>query len=151
MKIFIIGNIGAGKSILAKLLHKNTGYTVFSIDKMRIKNNPLATFQGEKMSWDLFKKTVIAADNCIVESTGCSKYYESLLTFCPDAFIIKVQSTPELCKKNIEKRKAIKLLPYDFDLGHSIYRNHVILQSKICHLEYDGNFDKIWQKISVLI
>ena len=154
MKIFIIGNIASGKSNLAKLLAKKHKFTVYSIDKIRIKNNNLATKEGEIESWNNMKHSVITDPNtCIIESTGCSKNYDTLLALCPDSVIIKVMTPVKKCLQHYKKRtKNKKLLPWDFDIEQSLDRNETILQLKPYHIEYNPyNSAEFWEIWDVLI
>lgn len=145
MKIFIIGNIGAGKSTFAKLLSKITGYKVFSIDNFRKKYNNLVSLQGENVAYDIFKKTVVASENAIIESTGTGKHYESLLVFCEHRFVIRIFS------KNDRKPTSKHNLPYDLDIDESLRRNDIILQDKNCDLIYDAKSpESFWQMLCVL-
>lgn len=145
MKFFIIGNIGDGKSFLAKLLSKITGYRVYSIDNFRKKYNNLVTLQGENIAYDIFKKTVIAAENGIIEMTGTGKHYESIIIFCPNKIVIKV------LPKNGKKIKSKNNLPYELDIDESLRRNDIILADKGCDLIYDAKDpESFWQIFSVL-
>lgn len=145
MKIFIIGNIGAGKSTFAKLLSKITGYKVFSIDNFRKKYNNLVSLQGENIANDIFKKTVIASENAIIETTGTGKHYESLLVFCDDRFVIKILPKHEI--KYISKN----IMPYKTNINESLRRNEIILQDKDCDLIYDAKSPEMfWENMCVL-
>lgn len=152
MKIFIIGNIASGKTFLAKLLAEKTGYTVLSIDNFRIKFNNFGTLEGEKLAWDLFAKTAATTDKCIVETTGCSKYYEALLAQTSAKFIIKIKRKPDLCVHAFLHRDTPDIpLPYDFDIVKSVKRNDHLLASKECDIIYDRDDDKkFWEFINVL-
>ena len=153
MKIFIIGNIASGKTFLAKLLAEKTSYTVLSIDNFRIKFNNFGTLEGEKLAWDLFTKTVATTDKCIVETTGCSKYYEALLAQNPSKFIIKINRKPNLCIHDYIHRDGenIKMEYFGFDIATSIKRNEHLLASKECDIIYDRDDDqKFWEFINVL-
>lgn len=141
MKFFIIGNIGVGKSFFAKLLSKITGYRVYSIDNYRKKYNNL----GEKMAYDIFKKTVIAAENGIIEMTGTGKHFESIVVFCHDRVVIKV------LPKNVKKVKSKNIIPYELDINESLRRNDIILADKDCDLVYDAKTPELfWQMFGVL-
>jgi adenylate kinase family enzyme len=152
MKIFIIGNIASGKTFLAKLLAKKIGYTVLSIDNFRIKFNNFGTLEGEKLAWDLFTKTVATTDQCIVETTGCSKYYEALLAQNPSKFIIKIKRRHGQCVHAFLHRETPEIpMPYDFDIVKSVVRNDHLLASKECDIIYDRDDDKkFWEFINVL-
>ena len=145
MKFFIIGNIGVGKSFLSKLLSKITGYKVYSIDNFRKKYNNLVTLQGENIAYDIYKKTVIAAESGIVEMTGTGKHFESILVFCPSKIVIKV------LPKSVKNPKSKNNLPYELDINESVRRNDIILQDKDCDLVYDAKCpDKFWEMLGVL-
>ena len=145
MKIFIIGNIGVGKSFLSKLLSKITGYRVYSIDNFRKKHNNLVTLQGENIAYDIYKKTVIAADSGIIEMTGTGKHYESIIVFCPNKIVIKV------LPKSVKNPKSKNVLPYELDINESVRRNDILLQDKDFDLVYDGKAPhKFWEMLSVL-
>lgn len=153
MRIFIIGNIASGKTFLAKLIAKKTGYTVYSIDNFRIKYNNFATSDGEIIAWDMLKKTVLASPDCIVESTGCSRHYDALLTMCPGAFVIKVDTEIDKCLKGFENRNNDKIpLPWKENIKASLDRNQILLRSKSYDIAYKREFDKeFWELFSIVL
>ena len=103
------------------------------------------SLQGENIANDIFKKTVIASENAIIESTGTGKHYESLLVFCDDRFVIKI------LPKNDKKPTSKQNLPYDLDINESVRRNDIILQDKDCDLIYNSKSpEAFWQMLSVL-
>lgn len=152
MRIFIIGNIASGKSFLAKQIAKKTGYTILSIDNFRIKFNNFATTKGEKLAWDMLKKTVLASPDCIVESTGCSRHYDALLTMCPGAFVIKVETDIQECLKAYEQRDEKIPMPYKLDIMDSLNHNSIVLKSKRYDLLYKRRLDEaFWELLSIVL
>jgi hypothetical protein len=143
MKIFIIGNIGVGKSFLAELLSKELGYSILSIDKFRETFNNSGDIYGEKLAWDMLHKTVLSTEHCIVESTGCSKHYDAMIALADPKFIIKVIGPLQ--------DKKTTLPYYNFEMKESIKRNELLLRHKKCDIIYTRETDsRFWKMIDVL-
>lgn len=142
MQIFIIGNIASGKSTIAKQLSKIYKIKHFSIDNIRKKVNLASDIYGEYLSWDTLKKIVQTNDSIIIESTGTSKHYESLLSLSKfSKIIIKVDTSVAQCHKNFLKRSKNSTrsipIPYDFDIKKSLIRNQMILNAMYYDFIYD--------------
>lgn len=130
MQLFITGNIASGKSFLARKLAARYGYLYFSIDELRKKINITADMDGEIVSWNVFKKIAQSNDRIIIESTGVSKHYESLLALSNyKKFVIRVMADYKTCRERFEKRTETVPLPYDFDFKKSWERNEMLLEN----------------------
>lgn len=153
-KIFIIGNIGSGKTTLSQKIAKKTGFTLFSIDDFRRKFNLTQDVFGENQAWSVFSIAVLQAENCIVDCTGTSKSYLALITQCfSRKLVIKMPASPDQCLKNIDKRNQSGYhnppMPYDFDLKQSLYRNNIILNMSEFDIIYE-NDEQIMEFVKIM-
>ncbi len=140
MKIFVFGNINAGKSYFIKTIKKRFPlYKVLKIDDYRMKYGDY-TFQGEQKAQKYFVDAVRKLDNVIVECTGLGPVGIKLaegVTYKKD-LVLFVKSNLDDCVKRI-KDKDFALTPYpkvSEKLEETIIR---------CHKEFEeGHLEKIW-------
>lgn len=158
MKVFIIGNIGSGKTYLSKKIGKRFCLSRYSIDEIRRKINMGADIYGEEAAWMTLKKVVQTTDNIIVESSGAGKHFESLITMAgrSSVLIIKIDTLPAQCIKNIRKRELSKRqnvpFPYKFDVKSSLERNKIILDQVPADIVYTIDRDEeLWKVLDVVL
>jgi len=142
MQIYITGNIASGKSFLGRKLAARYGYLYFSIDDLRKKINIASDQAGEDISWNVLKKIAQSNDRIIIESTGVSKHYESLIAISNyQKFVIRVMADYKTCLYRFENRTEIVPLPYKFDFKKSWERNEMLLKNVNFHLKCGSGDD----------
>jgi shikimate kinase len=78
--IGILGNIGAGKSLIASMLKERlSGFALLQMDDYRRKYNQYTTIQGENTAFDVFLKDTIALEYSIIETSGVSKNFDAVV------------------------------------------------------------------------
>lgn len=120
MKILILGNIGAGKTSLAKKLHKKYSFQFLSIDDCRKKYGD-GTVPGEYLAHYHFLHACVNDSNVILEFTGagCHKYAikKALEDSNSEILVIFLDVSNTLCKQRISDRDwDIPIPSWKFDL-----------------------------------
>ena len=114
MRIFVFGNINAGKSYIIKNLKNNQfkDYPVLSIDKYRMKYGD-NTYDKEVLSQRKFLDDVFNTKDCIVESTGLGPLGKKLHDKQPykNDVILYVNTPVDICLDRI-KDKDFSIVPY---------------------------------------
>lgn len=142
MRIFVFGNINAGKTYLINELSSIVkGFTVLSIDDYRRKHSS-ATWESEQKTQELFTSDVENLDNIIVECSGLGPLgikLASVINIKTDIIIWKKTSL-ELCIERLSS-KDLSLTPYPETterIEDTIYR---------CHKEFEeGKLNQIWNE-----
>jgi shikimate kinase len=78
MIILVFGNMGSGKTTIAKVLSEKLKFPHFNIDQYRIHFSD-GTEAGEAKAKDLFVNSISGLDNVIIESLGVGILNEKLL------------------------------------------------------------------------
>lgn len=103
--IWIIGNIGSGKTTLCQSLEKELKkFKHFNVDAYRRKFNKNCTMRGEKKAVNLFKSDLNKEPFILLESIGT--YGEDILANKKDGefIIIRLLTNKKNAKKRLEKR-----------------------------------------------
>ena len=120
MKILLIGNIGAGKTTIAKTLQKLLNYEYCSIDDCR-RTHSDGTVAGEYLAHHHFMKACTSKVDQVLEfsGAGCHKYsIRRALEESGDQLItVFCLSDIEWCKKQLEGRDWDIPTPWNFDLN----------------------------------
>lgn len=110
MKLFVLGNINAGKSTyIKKIFSKLPNYKYIAIDEYRIKYN------DEQKARNYFIKDILKYTNCIVEFTGFGDIAQNLQNKLPDnsCLIIFINTPKEVCINRINNKiDYFKSIPY---------------------------------------
>lgn len=113
MRLFVIGNISAGKSyIIEKIKHILPDYKILRIDDYRIEHCD-GTLGKEIQMWNDFPKEVFKYDDVIVELSGGGRVAENVVRELQDnSFVVLyVNANVETCIER-SKTKDFKKTPY---------------------------------------
>lgn len=113
MRIFVVGNINAGKTyVVDKLRSLFPIYPIISIDEYRRIYGD-GSFQQELLSKDRFVEGILASENCIVEFSGGKTIADMFIDKLPNnSFIVlEVVESVDICLERIEKKYFSKT-PY---------------------------------------
>lgn len=103
MKIFVLGNINAGKScVVEKLRRVLPNYSVLQIDIWR-KQYCDGSIEKEEQAWVQFPEAVLRESDVIVELSGGGRIAQNITAGLPDrsCLVIKVCATAEQCIERI--------------------------------------------------
>lgn len=103
--IWIIGNLGSGKTTLCQSLEKELKkFKHFNVDEYRRNINKNCTMRGEKKAINLFKHDLNKEQFILLESIGT--YGEEILTNkkIGEFLIIRLLTNKKNAKKRLEKR-----------------------------------------------
>ena len=113
MKVFVLGNINAGKSTLIDVIQKNlSGYKILKIDAYRRIHCDGSIEKEEKM-WTDFPAEVMKYDDVIVEFSGFGHIADHLINLLPDhsCIVLYVKSSVDECIRRISEAKFTSI-PY---------------------------------------
>jgi len=154
--ILLNGNIASGKSSTAAELAK-LGYEVISIDELRRKHNPNATYEGERLAIEkLLHQVHVIMKDTVVEITSASKYYEDIIKLHDGPLTIVTLRCPvSECTYRYTQRAArgykMPPMPYQhFNVMQSIRDIAAIIEPLECDLDissFDNTPHEIAQQI----
>lgn len=138
-KIFLIGNIGAGKSLIAKWISQFSRYPIYSIDTIRIAVAD-GTVAGEYDAYSQFLRYIQNDGHCVLEFSGVGIHKHAVryaLKFSKNPYvIIYITSPPEQCLKKIHNTSHFDKIPYPFSIP---------VEKLIIRNDYELKQDKIDQ------
>lgn len=141
MRIFVFGNINAGKSFVVKNLSKLfSNYQVLKIDEYRIKYGD-CTVEGEQLAQNEFVKDVSTIKDGIIEATGYGSLGQKLagsITY-RNSIILKITAPLDVCLQRLED-KDFSQIPYP-QVPETIDKT-----IERCHIEFqDQCLEKLWR------
>ena len=122
--LVIIGNIASGKSTLINTVKERVrGFVFYSIDQYRSQYKAIDP-TTDKRAWDLLIKDVSNTERAIVECSGTSKYFDTLInSFSGKVVVIKIECSVKTCIQREKLRIQhgyIKPLFSSYDIEESI-------------------------------
>ena len=112
MKIFVIGNINAGKTFyINKIKEVFKGYKVFAIDEYR-KQYGDSKIKGELLARKKFISDINKTDDCIVEFSGLGEMVEKINK--KNYLVIHINTPKEVCIQRINEQK-FNAIPYPLE------------------------------------
>ncbi|WP_457557944.1 hypothetical protein [Candidatus Harpocratesius sp.] len=146
LKVILIGNIGSGKSLIAKWISKFSNYPIYSIDAIRMAIAD-GTVAGEYDAYSQFLRYVQNDEHCVLEFSGVGVHKHAVryaLEFTNNPYVIvNIASTPEQCLKRIYNTAHFDQVPYPFPIS---VEKLIILNSN--ELLQD-NMDHFWEIASI--
>jgi len=119
VKILILGNIGSGKTSLAKLVKDDLKIEFIELDEFR-REYADGTISGEYLSFYHFFKAVSSHEKCILEFTGAGYHKHAIRKILEDSgtkvFVIILVSEISICKERIRNRKR-EMPPSSWDFN----------------------------------
>jgi adenylate kinase family enzyme len=132
----IIGNIGSGKTTLAReLLTLLPHFSYHAIDDYRRKYNPNATQEGEQAAYEHLCYDIWQQENAILEMSGVSDKYRNLKWEAQHkgyrVFVVKLLCQAEYLYDRLQQRHEqgyeLPPMPYTLNLSQSVrYIEHVL-------------------------
>lgn len=114
-KILLIGTLGSGKTTLAELLSRDTGFPYASIDESRIRFGD-GTMSGEDCAWDHFLEDCSRPAPGILEFSGMGPHAEdvrnALIDSAMPVLVIWLVLPPDTCITRAMQRQKNIPAPY---------------------------------------
>jgi len=117
--IILVGLKGSGKSFIGTLLQEKLGIKFLRVEDLWLKNRQ-KRFTDEYYS-NGFDSVELEIDNqfkefdkIVIESTGTTKYFKPFLKRLGDKYrlkLVKIETTPETCRKRIKSRDSSIHIP----------------------------------------
>ena len=149
MKIFVLGNINAGKSYAIERLRRLLpNYSVLQIDEYRKKYCD-GSIEKEELLWSSFAKDVLNHENAIVEFSGGGKIAENIISgLTPKTCIVfKILEDVAICLDRI-KTKDFSATPYPKYPGAESLEETII---RIDRNMQDGIIEHTWSESAIKI
>ena len=149
MKIFVLGNINAGKSYaIERLCRLLPDYTVLQIDEYRKKYCD-GSIKKEELLWSNFAKDVLSQENAIVEFSGGGKIAENIISgLTPKTCIVlKILEDVAICLERI-KTKDFSATPYPKYPGAESLEETIV---RIDRNMQDGIIERTWGASAIKI
>ena len=149
MKIFVLGNINAGKSYAIERLRRLLpNYSVLQIDEYRKKYCD-GSIEKEELLWSSFAKDVLNHENAIVEFSGGGKIAENIISgLTPKTCIVlKILEDVAICLDRI-KTKDFSATPYPKYPGAESLEETII---RIDRNMQDGIIEHTWSASAIKI
>ena len=149
MKIFVLGNINAGKSYAIERLRRLLpNYSVLQIDEYRKKYCD-GSIEKEELLWSSFAKDVLNHENAIVEFSGGGKIAENIISgLTPKTCIVlKILEDVAICLDRI-KTKDFSATPYPKYPGAESLEETII---RIDRNMQDGIIEHTWSAYAIKI
>lgn len=149
MRLFVLGNINAGKSFfIEKLKHWLKNYTILKIDDYRIHHCD-GSIEKEEQLWYDFPKEILKYEDVIVELSGGGKVSKNILDELEENsfLVIKVEADIQTCLERM-KEKDFSKIPYPS------YPNAGTIEETIQRIRIDmqnGIIEKTWNKAIQII
>mgnify|MGYP003405055827 CR=1 FL=1 len=106
MKIFVLGNINAGKSyVIERLRRLLPDYSVLQVDEYR-KQYCDGSIEKEEWLWSYFANEVLAQEKAIVEFSGGGKIAENIIAglIPKTCIILKIVEDVAVCLNRIKTK-----------------------------------------------
>ena len=149
MKLFVLGNINAGKSYVIEKLRKNfPEYDVLKIDEWRIAHCD-GSIEKEEAVWEEFPRAVLQKENVIVEFCGGGKVAQNIVNGLADksCIVLKVCTDTETCVARI-KDKNFAAVPYPQYPGAGSIEDTI---RAIGAQMQNGSVEELWREKAVCI
>ena len=149
MKIFVLGNINAGKSYaIERLCRLLPDYTVLQIDEYRKKYCD-GSIEKEEWLWSHFAKDVLCQEKAIVEFSGGGKIAENIISgLTPKTCIVlKILEDVSVCLNRI-KTKDFSATPYPKYPGAESLEETII---RIDNNMKNGIIENTWETSAIKI
>lgn len=147
MRIFVLGNINAGKSyVVEKLRKKLPNYTVLQIDEWR-RNNCDGSIEKEEQAWINFPKAILEEQNVIAELSGGGRIAQNIIDGLPNrsCLVFKVCASKEECLLRM-KDKDFSSIPYPkYDGAETIDETIVRIDQQMSQ----GSIERLWGEKSI--
>jgi hypothetical protein len=140
-KILLIGTLGSGKTTLAELLVRDTGFPYDSIDECRIRYGD-GTISGEDCAWDHFLEMCGSSTPAILEFSGGGPHVdevrENLVGSTIPVSVIWLVLPTDICITRALQRQ--KNIPAPFPWGSIEYSVPAI------HNSIEFAWDSVWSR-----
>ncbi|NOY08713.1 MAG: hypothetical protein GXP33_07715 [Spirochaetes bacterium] len=141
MKIFVFGNINAGKTYYSNILHElYPAYKILRIDDFRIKYGK-GDIDSDIAAQDKFAEAADATSEGIIECTGLGPLGQKLAKSCTNKrdIIIHIKASPEICLDRVKNKNFSKIPypPFEETIENTIIRCHRQLKN--------GALEKLWK------
>ena len=149
MKIFVLGNINAGKSyVVEKLCKMLPHYTVLQIDMWR-RAHCDGSIEKEEQAWECFPKAVLQVQNAIVELSGGGKIAQNIIDGLPkrSCLILKVCATKEECLARIPD-KDFSATPYPKYDGSEMLEETI---ARVHQQMEQGVIEQLWGEKAIAV
>lgn len=143
MRIFVLGNINAGKTTVAKILSHELGTPILSIDAYRVKYGK-GDIASEKEAQSRFIADIVATENVIVECTGLGKLGRDLRAALYDqnSLVVFIDTPENECLRRLGD-KHFNDIPYP-----PSYRKKESIEATIRRTQREldnGGLFELWQ------
>ena len=149
MKIFVLGNINAGKSYAIERLRRLLpDYSVLQVDEYR-KQYCDGSIEKEEWLWSYFANEVLAQEKAIVEFSGGGKIAENIIAglIPKTCIILKIVEDVAVCLNRI-KTKDFSNTPYPKYPGTESLEETIV---RIDHNMKDGIIERTWSSSAIQI